>query len=98
MGTWRGESFEVPFRGALDGREITAPLQGGAGVRLNVKTDGRVRVEYGNAGPLTGVDGAVRIEGVYAGTSVERWEAAGGTIRTRTDASVPEAPSRIRTR
>lgn len=87
VGTWLGESFEVPFRGALDGREITAPLRGGAGVRLSVKADGRVRVEYGNAGPLTGADGAFRIEGVYGGTSVERWGAGGGTIRTRTDAS-----------
>lgn len=87
VGTWQGQPFEVPFRGALDGREITAPLRGGAGVRLDVKADGTIRVEYGNAAPLTGADGAFRIEGVYAGTSVERWEARDGVVRTRTDAS-----------
>jgi curved DNA-binding protein CbpA len=87
VGMWQGQPFEVPFRGALDGREITTPLRGGAGVRLNVKADGTIRVEYGNAAPLTGADGAFRIEGVYAGTSVERWEAGDGLVRTRTDAS-----------
>lgn len=87
VGTWRGEAFEVPFRGVLDGREITAALRGGAGVGLTVHADGRIRVEYGNAAPLTGIAGAYRIEGFYAGTSVERWEAAGGLLRTRTDAS-----------
>ena len=87
VGTWQGEPFEVPFRGALDGREITAPLRGGAGVRLHVKGDGRIRVDYGNAAPLTGAAGGFVIEGVYAGTSIERWEAAGGIVRTRTDAS-----------
>ena len=87
VGTWLGESFEVPFRGVLDGREITAPVRGGAGVRLTVYADGRIRAEYGNAAPLTGIAGAYRIEGVYAGTSIERWEAAGGVVRTRSDAS-----------
>jgi len=87
VGTWQGQSFEVPFRGALDGRAVTTALRGGAGVRLNVKADGTIRVEYGSAAPLTGADGAYRIEGVYTGTSVERWEAAGGLLRTRTDAS-----------
>ena len=87
VGTWRGESFEVPFRGVLDGREITAPIRGGAGVRLTVHADGRIRVEYGEAAALAGADGADRIEGTYAGTSVERWEAVKGLVRTRTDAS-----------
>ena len=87
VGTWRGESFEVPFRGTLDGREITAPIQGGAGIGLTVNADGRIRVEYGNAAPLTGAAGAYRIEGAYAGTSIERWEVADGLVRTRTDAS-----------
>ncbi len=87
VGTWRGESFEVPFRGVLEGREITAPLRGGAGVRLTVHADGRIRVEYGNAAPLTGTAGAYVIEGVYTGTSIERWEADNGLVRTRSDAS-----------
>ncbi len=87
VGTWDGESFEVPFRGVLDGREITAALRGGEGARLTVHADGRVRLDYGSAAPLTGVAGASRIEGVYAGTSIERWEAADGLVRTRTDAS-----------
>ena len=38
---WRGEAFEVPFRGVVDGREITAPLRGGAGGGLAVHADGR---------------------------------------------------------
>lgn len=87
VGTWQGESFEVPFRGVLDGREITGPIRGGAGVRLTVNADGRIRVDYRNAAPLTGAVGAYRIEGVYAGTSIERWEAANGLVRTRSDAS-----------
>lgn len=87
VGTWQGESFEVPFRGALDGRDITAPLRGGAGVGLTVHADGRIRVDYGSAAPLTGTAGAYRIEGAYTGTSIERWEAGAGLVRTRTDAS-----------
>jgi curved DNA-binding protein CbpA len=87
VGTWEGEAFEVPFRGVLDGREISAPIRGGAGVRLTVHADGRVRVEYGNAAPLTGVAGAYRIEGVYEGTSIERWEADDGRVSTRSDAA-----------
>ena len=87
VGTWQGEVFEVPFRGALDGREISAPLRGGARVGLTVKADGRIRVEYGSAARLTGAAGAFVIEGVYTGTSVERWAAAGGIVKTRTDAS-----------
>ena len=88
VGTWRGESFEVPFRGVVDGREITAPLRGGAGVGLKVHADGRIRVDYGRAAPLTGAGGGYAIEGVYSGTSVERWEAGDGLVRTRTDASL----------
>lgn len=87
VGAWLGESFQVPFRGSLDGREVAAPIQGGEGVRLTVHADGRIRVDYGNAAPLAGVAGADQIEGVYAGTSIERWEAGDGLVRTRTDAS-----------
>lgn len=87
VGTWQGDSFEVPFRGVLDGREITAPLRGGAGVELTVKADGRIRVAYGNAAPLTGTAGAYLVEGVYTGTSIERWEADDGLVKTRSDAS-----------
>lgn len=87
VGTWEGEPFELPFRGVLDGREITAPLRGGAGVGLTVKADGRVRVEYGSAAALTGAAGAYQIEGFYTGTSIERWEASDGHVRTRSDAS-----------
>ena len=87
VGTWRGESFEVPFRGVVDGREISAPIRGGAGVGLTVEADGRIRVDYGSAAPLTGAAGPYRIEGTYAGTSIERWEATDGVVRTRTDAS-----------
>jgi curved DNA-binding protein CbpA len=87
VGMWVGESFEVPFRGVLDGREITAAIQGGAGVKLTVRADGRVRVDYGNAAPLTGVAGAYRVEGVYEGASIERWEAADRRVSTRSDAS-----------
>lgn len=86
-GTWRGEAFEVPFRGDVDGREIAAPIRGGAGVTLTVRADGRIRVNYATAEPLTGTDGPYRIEGVYEGTSIERWEASGGRVRTRSDPS-----------
>jgi curved DNA-binding protein CbpA len=87
VGAWQGEAFEVPFRGVLDGREITAAIRGGAGAGLTVHADGRVRVNYGNAAPLIGAAGPDRIEGVYDGTSIERWDAANGRVRTRTDAS-----------
>jgi curved DNA-binding protein CbpA len=90
VGTWRGEAFEVPFRGVVDGREVTAMVRGGAGVTLRVQADGRVRVDYATAAPLRGNDGPSLIEGVYEGTSIERWEAAGGYVRTRSD------PSRVR--
>lgn len=87
VGTWRGEAFEVPFRGVVDGREIATPIRGGAGVTLTVHADGRIRVDYATAAPLTGTDGPYRIEGVYEGTSVERWEADGRRVRTRSDPS-----------
>ncbi len=88
VGTWRGEAFEVPFRGVLDGREITAPIRGGAGVVLRVAADGTVRADYAEAAPLVGADGAYRIEGVYNGTIVERWGAADGRVKqSATDAS-----------
>jgi curved DNA-binding protein CbpA len=90
FGTWRGEAFEVPFRGVVDGREVTAVVRGGAGVTLRVHADGRIRVDYATAAPLSGTDGQYRIEGLYEGTSIERWEAAGGRVRTRSD------PSRVR--
>lgn len=87
VGTWRGEAFELPFRAVAGGRDITATLAGGAGVTLTVHADGRVRVNYATAAPLTGADGPYRIEGVYQGTSIERWSAAGGRVETRSDAS-----------
>lgn len=88
VGTWRGESFEVPFRGSLDGTDVAAPLRGGAGVTLRVSSDGTVRADYAGAAPLEGADGAYRIEGVYTGTTIERWQAGGGRVmQTATDAS-----------
>ena len=87
VGTWRSEAFDVPFRGVVDGREIAAPIRGGAGVTLTVHADGRIRVDYATAAPLAGADGPYRIEGVYQGTSIERWEADGRLVRTRTDPS-----------
>jgi hypothetical protein len=88
VGTWRGEAFEVPFRGSLDGVEVAAPITGGAGVLLKVASDGTVRTDYGDAAPLTGADGGYRIEGVYGGTTLERWEAADGRVKQGgTDAS-----------
>ena len=88
VGTWRGEAFEVPFRGTLDGTEVAAPIAGGAGVTLKVSSDGTVRTDYGDAAPLTGADGAYRIEGAYVGTTLERWEAADGRVKqSGTDAS-----------
>jgi curved DNA-binding protein CbpA len=88
VGTWRGEAFEVPFRGLLDGKEISAPIHGGAGVVLMVAADGTVRADYGEAEPLGGADGAYRIEGVYAGSTSERWRAVDGRVQqSGTDAS-----------
>ena len=88
VGTWRGEEFEVPFRGFLDGREIAAPIRGGAGVILTVAADGTVRADYTEAAPLAGADGAHRIEGIYAGRTIERWRAADGRVKhSGTDAS-----------
>ncbi len=81
VGTWRGEAFEVPFRGFLHGREITARIHGGAGVLLTVAADGTVRADYAKAAPLAGADGPHRIEGVYAGTMNERWRAADGHVK-----------------
>ncbi|HVL06227.1 MAG TPA: J domain-containing protein [Acidimicrobiales bacterium] len=87
VGTWRSEAFDVPFRAVFDGREIAAPIRGGAGVTLTVLADGRIRVDYATAAPLAGADGPYRIEGIYEGTSIERWEADGKLVRTRTDPS-----------
>lgn len=88
VGTWRGETFEVPFRGFLDGDEIAASLRGGAGVMLRVGADGTVRTDYRDAAPFAGSEGAHRIEGVYAGTTIERWRAADGRVsQSATDAS-----------
>ena len=88
VGTWQGAPFEVPFRGFLDGREIAAPIRGGAGVLLRAASDGIVRADYADAEPLVGADGAYRIEGVYTGTTIERWRAADGRLeQTGTDTS-----------
>ncbi len=88
VGTWRGEAFEVPFRGFLDGREVAVPIRGGAGVTLKVAGDGIVRADYAEAAPLSGAAGRYRIEGVYAGTTIERWRAADGRVKlSGTDAS-----------
>ena len=88
VGTWRGDAFEVPFRGSLDGVEIAAPIRGGAGVILTVSADGTVRTDYTRAAPLVGTDGAYRIEGLYTGRTIERWRAAGERVsQSSTDAS-----------
>ena len=81
VGTWRGEEFEVPLRASLDTREVTTVVRGGAGVVLTIDTDGKARAEYGAAAPLTGTAGAYRIEGTYAGTTIERWQAGGGRVK-----------------
>jgi curved DNA-binding protein CbpA len=81
VGTWRGDHFEVGFRGVLDGRQVTAPIRGGAGVVLIVVADGRARADYASAAPLEGDTAAVRIKGSYAGSTVERWQADGGQVR-----------------
>ncbi len=81
VGTWRGEAFEVPLRASLDGREVTAVVRGGAGVVLTIAADGKARADYGAAAPLTGGTGAYRIEGTYAGTTTERWQAGDGRVR-----------------
>ena len=87
-GRWRGEAFEVPFRGGVDGREVAAPIRGGAGVLLSVAGDGSVRADYAETAPLAGADGTYRIEGVYRGKTIERWRAADGRVRqSGTDAS-----------
>lgn len=96
VGTWRGEAFEVPFRGFLDGIEVSAPIRGGAGVILRVAADGTVRTDYTGAAPLTGTGGSYRIEGSYAGTTTEGWQADDGHIRQRgTDASGLRFEARI---
>lgn len=88
VGRWRGEAFEVPFQGALDGTNVAAPIRGGAGVLLTVGSDGTVRADYRDATPLVGMDGAYRIEGVYSGMTLERWHAGGGRVtQSGTDAS-----------
>jgi curved DNA-binding protein CbpA len=81
VGTWRGDHFEIGFQGMLDGRQVTAPIRGGAGVVLSVAADGKARADYTSAAPLQGDTAAVRIEGVYAGSTVERWQAGGGRVR-----------------
>lgn len=88
VGTWRSEAFEIPFRGVLDGREIDAPISGGAGATLTVAADGIVRGDYAEAAPFAGANGLYRIEGVYRGTTRERWRADGGQVeQSGTDAS-----------
>jgi hypothetical protein len=88
VGTWRGDEFEVPFRGSLDGIQVAAPIRGGAGVTLTVDADGTVRTNYSGSDPLTGADGGYRIEGAYSGSTLERWHATDGQVRqSGTDAS-----------
>lgn len=88
VGRWRGEAFEVPFQGSLDGTNVAAPIRGGAGVLLTVGSDGTVRADYRDATPLVGMDGAYRIEGVYSGRTIERWQAGDRRVtQTGTDAS-----------
>jgi curved DNA-binding protein CbpA len=88
VGTWRGEAFEVPLRASLDGREVAAVVRGGAGVVLTIAADGEARADYRAAAPLTGAAGAHRIEGTYAGTTIERWQADDGRVRlSSTDTS-----------
>lgn len=95
VGTWRGEAFDVPFRATVGGRDVSAQLRGGDGVTLTVLADGRVRVNYATATPLTGSAGSDRIEGTYEGTSIERWEAAGGRVTARSDASAVRFLARV---
>ncbi len=88
VGTWRGEAFEAPLRASLDGREVAAVVRGGAGVALTIATDGKARADYEAAAPLTGAAGAYRIEGTYAGTTIEQWQAGDGRVKlTGTDTS-----------
>jgi hypothetical protein len=88
VGRWQAEEFDVAFRGSLDGDEIAAPIRGGAGVTMTVAADGTVRTDYAGAAPLVGADGAYRIEGVYVGTTSERWRVTGTRIvQSDTDAS-----------
>lgn len=88
VGTWRGEAFEVPLRASLDGREVAAVVRGGAGVALTIATDGKARADYGAAAPLTGATGAYRLDGTYAGTTIEQWQAGDGSVKLRgTDTS-----------
>ena len=81
VGTGRGEGFEVPLRASLDGRQVAAVVSGGAGVVLTLASDGKVRSDYGAAAPLTGASGPYRIEGAYAGSTVERWQARDGRVK-----------------
>ena len=81
VGRWRGEAFEVPLRASLDGREVAAVVQGGAGVVLTIAADGKARADYGEAAPLTGGAGGYRIEGTYAGATTERWQAGDGRVK-----------------
>ena len=88
VGSWRGDAFEVPFRGFLDGREISGPLRGSAGVRLRVDADGVVRTDYSEAAPLVGTDGGARIEPRYDGTTIESWRASRGRVeQSNTDST-----------
>lgn len=88
VGAWRGDAFEVPFRGRLDGNEVDVPIHGGAGVTMKVGADGTVRADYAGAEPLVGSEGAYRVEGDFTGRTIERWQASGGRVKqTGTDAS-----------
>jgi curved DNA-binding protein CbpA len=81
VGTWRGQAFEVGFQSMLDGRQISAAIRGGAGVVLRIAADGKAGSDYASAEPLRGDTAAFRIEGTYAGATVERWQAGEGQVR-----------------
>jgi len=83
VGAWTGEAFDVPLRASLDGREVVAVVRGGTGVALTIATDGKAWSDYGAAAPLRGADGAYRIEGIYAGSTIERWQAGDGRVKLR---------------
>lgn len=81
VGPWRGEAFDVPLLASLDGREVEAVVRGGAGVVLTIASDGKARSDYAAAEPLTGGAGPYRVEGTYAGSTVEHWHAVGGRVK-----------------
>jgi len=81
VGTWRGDAFEVPVRATVNGQAVAAVVRGGAGVVLTIAADGKARASYGAAAPVTGATETYRIEGTYAGTTIERWQAVDGRVK-----------------